>query len=294
MTQPELGFLMLASHLGQPDRQLLTVSQLRRLASAMRNAHGRGEDRPLCQEDLIRCGFDLLLSQRVIELLEDDALLEEYLLEAHRKDCIPLTWVSPLYPGAVRECLRDEAPGCIWAKGNTGLLARPAISVVGSREPDVSNLSFAFEVGRQAAKQGFVLISGNARGSDQAAQAGALEAGGDVISIVADKLCTHPENEHILYLSEDDFDAGFTAARALSRNRLIHSMGKAVFVAQSSLHTGGTWSGTYRNLRSGWRPVYVLDDESAASDALQELGARGCQQSDIPAILKAVAEEHTI
>lgn len=281
MTGPELGFLMLASHLSDGSREILSVSQLRRLATAMRNAQGRGEDRPLEETDLIRCGFDLLFSQRILRLLQDEALLEDYLLKANESDCFPLTWASPNYPAEVRRHLRDEAPGCLWAKGDIGLLEQPKISVVGSRKPGIDNARFAYEVGRQAAMQGFVLVSGNAKGVDQMAQQGALDAGGCVISVVADRLCDRPGQDRVLYLSEEDFDADFSSRRALSRNRVIHSLGRCTFVAQSSLHTGGTWSGTCQNLRNGWSDVFVYQDGSPASAELVGHGAKPCSFRDL-------------
>ena len=46
-----------------------------------------------------------------------------------------------------------------------------------------------------------------------------------------------------------------------------------VFVAQSDVGTGGTWSGCTQNLRHGWSPVICFRDGSAAAQALEDLGA---------------------
>ena len=132
---------------------------------------------------------------------------------------------------------------------------------------------FAEEVGRQAALQGYVLVSGNARGADRAAQESCLAAGGQVISIVADELWKHPLLDNLLYLSEDGFDEAFSRQRALSRNRCIHCLGLKTFVAQSALKTGGTWDGTVKNLRFHWSSVYCYRDGSEASALLEQMGA---------------------
>ena len=77
----------------------------------------------------------------------------------------------------------------------------------------------------------------------------------------------------MLYLSLEDFDGAFSSQRALSRNRVIHTLGCMTLVAQCSLGTGGTWSGTARNLREGWSLVVCFKDGSDASLALQQRGA---------------------
>ena len=66
---------------------------------------------------------------------------------------------------------------------------------------------------------------------------------------------------------------GFSAQRALSRNRCIHALGRMVFVSHSGLKKGGTWDGTAKNLRFGWSPVACFRDGSAASLELEQMGA---------------------
>ena len=144
---------------------------------------------------------------------------------------------------------------------------------MGSRDLRPSNGRFAREVGLQAAGQGYVLVSGNARGADQAAQNACLEAGGRMICVIADSLENKALRENVLYLSEDGFDLTFTNQRALSRNRVIHCMGLRTFVAQSDYQKGGTWDGTVKNLRFGWSPVYCFDDGSVAARKLSDMGA---------------------
>ena len=129
--------------------------------------------------------------------------------------------------------------------------------------------------------QGYVLVSGNARGADQAAQNACLEAGGKVISVVADALVEHSTKENVLYISEDDFDAPFSAQRALSRNRIIHSLGQMTFVAQCGYQQGGTWDGTVKNLRFGYSPVYCFADGSPAQTLLTEMGAQSVEISQL-------------
>lgn len=271
----EKGFLLLSCSFGDPDRRPLTTAQLRTLAMRMEAVDWSGQDRELRLEDLTGLGFKDELAGHMMELLEDRSTLEAYLKRGEVCGCIPASRISPHYPMAVRNRLGMDAPGCIWMKGNPELLGLPGVALVGSRDLHWENQKFAAEVGKQAARQGYVLISGNARGADQIAQSACLEAGGKVISVVADSLLKHRHDDRILYLSEDGFDLPFHAQRALSRNRLIHCMGIRTFVAQARAFQGGTWDGTVRNLRGQWSQVFCFQDGSPAAAELIQMGAEG-------------------
>lgn len=273
MTPREKGFLLLTSQLGNPERRPLTPAQLRTLTARMQAVSMPAEERDLEPRDLMALGYGPDQAQRILALLEERELLEYYLLRGKRAGCVPVTRVSPGYPVILRKRLGAESPGCLWAKGDLSLLERPAVSLVGSRDLRPENRAFAREAGRQAALQGLVLISGNARGADREAQSACQEAGGSVISVVADELEKQAPGERVLYVSEDHFDAPFSPQRALSRNRCIHALGAMVLVAQATLQKGGTWDGTSKNLRFGWSPVYCFPDGSDAARVLEQMGA---------------------
>ena len=274
MNGAERGFLLLTSHLGESGRKPLTTAQLRTLADRIAYAGRSAEDRDLAPEDLTALGYGNALAEHMISLLNEEDVLDYYLRKGQILGCAPVTRVSDGYPVHLRKRLGLDSPGVLWARGDLELLNQPMVSLVGSRELREENWKFAAEVGRQAAQQDYVLVSGNARGADRTAQESCLEAGGKVISVVADELWKQPLQKNVLYLSEDDFEASFSAQRALSRNRVIHALGLRTFVAQASLHTGGTWDGTAKNLQHGWSPVYGFHDDS---DAMTELSQMGLQ-----------------
>lgn len=273
MTGAERGFLLLCCHLGDPERRPLTVAQFRKLARRVRGSEKAPGDRELQLSDLTALGFSRDEGQRILQLLEEEALLDRYLRKAAKSGCIPLTRLTPGYPRRILDALGDDAPGCLWARGDLSLLECPGIALVGSRELKPENERFARQVGVEAAKQGLTLISGNARGADRTAQDACLVSGGGVISIVADRLTDHVPAGRMLYLSEEGFDLEFSSQRALSRNRCIHALGISAIAAQCSLRTGGTWDGSVKNLRFGWSPLYVFDDGSESADLLEQMGA---------------------
>ena len=281
MNGAERGFLLLTSHLGNPQRKVLTTAQLRTLASRMRQFPMPEEDRELTEQDLLKLGYDREMARRIVSLLSEEAVLDYYLAHAARMDCYPVTRANTAYPVLLRQRLGLDSPGCLWAKGDVGILNTPAIALVGSRDLLEENRAFAEAVGYHAAQQGLTLVSGNARGADRTAQKACLEAGGRVISIVADELSRQPLMRNMLYLSEEDFDEPFSAQRALRRNRCIHTLGQMVFVAQCDLGKGGTWDGTAKNLHFGWSPVACYRDGSEASLELEQMGAYLVEQEDL-------------
>ena len=273
MTGAERGFLLLCCHLGDPQRRPLTVAQFRKLARLVRSGDKDMADRDLELSDLTRLGCGKEEAQRILSLLSEEERLDRYLNKGAKFGCIPLTPLSPGYPRRLLSALGDDAPACLWARGDLSLLDRPGIALVGSRDLGPENEAFARQTGTEAAGQGFVLISGNARGADRTAQEAALAAGGAVISILADRLTDHVPGPNTLYLSEEGYDLEFSAQRALSRNRCIHAMGLSAIAAQCTLRSGGTWDGSVKNLRFVWSPLYIFDDGSESANLLEQMGA---------------------
>lgn len=293
MTGPERGFLLLTSRLGDPERKVLTTAQLRTLGRRMQNVPRPHEDRDLEPGDLLALGYDEPTARRIVMLLSEEDRLDWYLTRSKRADCLPITRITAGYPRKLEEKLGLDAPGCLWARGDLSILSMPMVSLVGSREIRENNRRFAEEAGRQAAIQGFALVSGNARGADRIAQEACLEAGGYVVSILADELEKHTPRNRMLQLSEDGFDEPFSAQRALSRNRCIHALGELTLVAQAGYQQGGTWDGTVKNLRFRWSPVRCFDDHSPAAVMLEQMGA-GCVSLEDLSDLEKLAKSEEI
>jgi len=273
LTGPERGFLLLTSQLGDSQRKPLTVAQLRILATRAGMMDAPAEERDLTAADLVGLGYGEEMAKHVLQLLSEEELLRYYLRQGARQSCMPLTRLTDGYPAVVRQRLGLDSPGSLWYKGDAALLNTPKIALVGSRALHPANKRFAREVGRQAARQGYTLVSGNAAGADMEAQKACLEAGGNVIAVVSHGLQEQKIQERVLYLAEDGFDRPFSAQSALSRNRVIHSLGEKTLVAQATLEKGGTWDGTVRNLRFGWSPVFCFRDDDEASRRLADQGA---------------------
>ena len=201
LTGGEYGFLLLTSNLGNPERKPLTVAQMRELFIRSEQMKRSDISRDIDVYDFVSIGYSPKTAQYMINLLHDEVLLQYYLKKARKADCVPITRATANYPVILRKRLALDCPGCLWAKGDVSLLDTPMVSLVGSRDLNPENEKFAQEVGRQAALQGYTLVSGNARGADKTAQHACLAAGGSVISVVADSLETHRIRDRVLYLS---------------------------------------------------------------------------------------------
>ncbi|MDO5401112.1 MAG: DNA-processing protein DprA [Eubacteriales bacterium] len=279
MTGAQRGFLLLCSHLGDPQRRPLTTAQLRLLARRVQTWDRPGEDRELNERDLLALGYGPGAAAQILLLLSQEDVLDHYLQK--NRGMTPVTRADAHYPPLLRRRLGEDAPGCLWTSGDCSLLDSPTVALVGSRDLQPANRDFARAVGLEAARQGLTLVSGNARGADRAAQDACLAAGGRVISVVADELSTKIPSKNLLFVSEEDCDAPFSAQRALSRNRIIHCLGSLVFVAQCTFGQGGTWDGTTKNLDRGWSPVAVFDDGSQSANELEAMGAFAVREADL-------------
>ena len=281
MNPREAGFLLLGSCLGDPARRPLTPPQLQRLAARVRLHPIPGADEEeLTPAHLFKLGCSHSEAEHIVSLLSETDRLSAYLDRAGALGLQCLTRANPRYPRRLMRALGDRAPSVLWFDGNLDLLQRTGLSLVGSRELRPENRAFAQAAGLQMARQGYVLVSGGARGADAAAQASCLTGGGQVIAVLAGPL-TGASHRNLLLCCEDSFDLPFSPARALSRNRLIHILGEKTLVAQAAFGSGGTWAGATENLRRGWSPVFCFTDGSPGAKALLERGATGVTISQL-------------
>jgi predicted Rossmann fold nucleotide-binding protein DprA/Smf involved in DNA uptake len=129
------------------------------------------------------------------------------------------------------------------------------------------------------------LVSGAARGIDQAAMRGALEAGGQVIGVMADSLeraalnRAHRElllDSKLVLISPYDPSAGFNVGHAMQRNKFIYALSDAAVVVNSDYEKGGTWAGAVEQIEKlRLVPIYVRSNGEIGKglEALQRRGA---------------------
>ncbi|KAI4446215.1 hypothetical protein C823_000733 [Eubacterium plexicaudatum ASF492] len=135
----------------------------------------------------------------------------------------------------------------------------------------------------KAAAERLVIYSGGARGIDTVSERAAVELGSAAISFVADSLLTKIRKKDILdaiinkkqlLLSDVKPDVGFSAARAMNRNKYIYTSSYGTFVVASDYNSGGTWAGATEALKNEWTKVLVWQNNKyAGNEKLIEKGA---------------------
>ncbi|CCV14909.1 DNA-processing protein DprA [Mesorhizobium sp. STM 4661] len=220
---------------------------------------------------------------RVRSLIGRGAALGLALEKWQRAGLWVLTRSDPGYPELLKRRLRAESPAVFFGCGNKALLNAGGIAVVGSRDADEEDLAFTANLGKEAASQGFSIVSGGARGVDQSAMLGALDGDGTAIGVLADsllKLATSSRyrkrimSGDLVLITPFNPEAGFNVGNAMSRNRYIYCLADAAIVISSTADSGGTWSGALEDLKNTWVPLWIKPS-TAAGSGNPELVRRG-------------------
>ena len=283
MRPAEEGLLLLCCALGTQDVPL-TPAQYRTLARRVRQTcqAGDGEVTPAYLRAL---GYPEAAALQITALLDRTDTLHRYLEAAAAQGITVLTRLSDGFPARLRRMGETECPPALFCRGDTALLGTRCVALVGSRQLRPDNRRWPVQHKRRSHRKiGLQSAQGAFPRSPASHQTDlSLKAGGRVICFVPDSLLDHPARQNVLYCSAGGYELPFSTPRALARNCLIHAMGEKTLVAQCAEGTGGTWSGSQWNLRRGMSELYVFDDGSAASAALQSCGAE--RLPDIPASL---------
>ena len=267
--------LLLCCALPEDAARPLTLPQFEERGRRVRLLSSSAAD-PLGEvtaRELRRLGYDEAQCARILTLLARREKLRQYLTAAERAGIRPVTRLSEGYPARLWQTLGTRCPAVLFAKGDPALASARCITVVGSRELTAEGRAFAVSAGRLIAEAGLTLCSGGAIGADLAAQGACLAHGGSAVIFPAGPLTDCQAQARTLYLAEQAFDAPFSPARALTRNRYLHAMGEKTLVAQCTRCTGGTWEGAIENLRRGYSPVFVHADGAEGTQALLARGA---------------------
>ncbi|GLR84794.1 hypothetical protein GCM10007857_15040 [Bradyrhizobium iriomotense] len=167
-------------------------------------------------------------------------------LAASRK--LGVSWLAPGEDGyPARLATIDDAPPLLAVRGDAASLMRPMIGIVGSRNASGAGLKFAGQLARELGEAGFVIISGLARGVDQAAHRTSI-ASGTVAVLAGGHDCIYPpEHEDLLAAILDQSGAAISemplgheprARDFPRRNRLISGACLGVVVIEAAQRSG--------------------------------------------------------
>ncbi|MBW2066778.1 MAG: DNA-protecting protein DprA [Deltaproteobacteria bacterium] len=207
---------------------------------------------------------------------------------------------DPLYPELLEKT--DDAPLFLFCEGEIDLFNKKGISVVGTRNPSDLGVRRARKLAMLLAADGYVVVSGLAKGIDTAAHTGAIKAGGRTIAVIGTPLDrSYPkENSALqkviaqghLLVSQFPFTHPVTKFNFPARNYTMSGISRATVVIEASESSGALiqarqcmaqgrhlfilrnlldrddlkWPGQYRE-----KGAFVISDIEDVPNALKEL-----------------------
>lgn len=173
---------------------------------------------------------------------------------------VSIGWpADPEFP--LRLALSGSArPAWLLRRGRFPGESEPACAVVGSRGTPPSLCRAAFRLGRALSAGGVVVVSGLARGADQAAHAGAVSGpGAGTLSVPSRGLLAAPlpAGAEWSFAGVGRPDDPFSAGLAVRRNSVIAALGGAVVLVASGLRGGSAHAVRYA-LREGL-PLFCFE-----------------------------------
>jgi predicted Rossmann fold nucleotide-binding protein DprA/Smf involved in DNA uptake len=250
---------------GTASSDLLSPGEYKRLARHLRKIQHKPADlvSPDAAEVLRACQ-PVINESRMQRLLERGFLLSQAIERWQARAIWVVSRAEAEYPRRLKARLREDAPAVLYGCGDMGLLETGGLAVVGSRHVDDALIDYAMSVGGLAASAGRTLVSGGAKGIDQAAMRGALKAGGKICGVLADSLeKTAMNREHrnllldgqLVLISPYDPSARFNVGNAMQRNKLIYSISGRIAGGEFRFQQGGNLD---RRCRAG-RQAQVRD-----------------------------------
>lgn len=202
------------------------------------------------------------------------------------------------YPAALAEL--SPPPPVLTVLGDTTLLHRPAIALVGARDASAAGRKIAMELAASLGKAGLVVVSGLARGIDGEAHQAALNTG--TIAVLAggvDQI--YPPQHEALYheieqsgliVSERAFGRRATAQDFPRRNRIITGLAVGTVVIEATERSGSLISARMAG-EQGREVMAVpgspLDRRAAGTNRLLREGATLVRHAED--VLEAVASQ---
>jgi len=148
------------------------------------------------------------------------------------------------YPALLAEL--EDAPPVLTYMGEIALAGRPTVAMVGARNASAAAVRFARTLAHDLAREGWVVVSGLARGIDTAAHQGSIEGG--TIGVIAGGIDVvyPPENEALqraiaergLLIAEQPPGTEPRARHFPSRNRIIAGLAQGTVVVEAAPKSG--------------------------------------------------------
>ena len=185
----------------------------------------------------------------------------------------------------------DPPPPLISVLGNIELLARDMVAVVGARNASALGIKFARQIAEDLGAAGLVVVSGLARGIDQAAHTGALKSGKIAVVAGGADIVYPPENRTLynfiresgVIVAEMPLGLPPLQRHFPRRNRIISGLARGTVVVEAAERSGSLITANY-GLEQG-REVFAvpgspLDPRAKGTNRLIREGATLTESAD--------------
>ncbi len=169
----------------------------------------------------------------------------------------------------------------LYYRGDSTLLTRPKVSIVGSRRPSSYTRQYTYDIARSLASRGVVVVSGAAMGVDAISHQGSGSA--NAIAVLPTGIDVHypATNAKLIEDIEDDgltisqFEPGFRATpwSFVLRNEVVVALGEVLVVAEANIDSGSMRSVEFA-LQMG-KEIYVLPHRLGESMGTNDLLGKG-------------------
>lgn len=186
-----------------------------------------------------------------------------------------------------------DPPLLLYAIGDTAYLNRPALAVVGSRNPTAQGSESARAFAVALSQAGLTVVSGLALGVDGAAHDGALQGPAGTVAVVGTGLdrvyprqhrdLAHRIAAHGVLLSEFPIGTQPLPANFPQRNRIIAGMALGTLVVEAALQSGSLITARFalENNREVFAvPGSIHSPQSRGCHALIKQGAKLVESTD--------------
>ena len=200
------------------------------------------------------------------------------------------------YPALLKEI--SDAPLIFCKKGNLAKISKRAVAIVGTRTPTKDGLAVTRKLAAILASEGFVIVSGLAKGIDTAAHQGAIDANGVTVGVLGCDIQTiYPkENSQLAnsicangaLVSEHPFDTQPIPVNLIQRNRIISGISLGTIVVEANENDGAIHTARFAQNQN--RRVYAYrwpSKRPLASGTLKLIadGATGIKISNVSNLL---------
>ena len=210
------------------------------------------------------------------------AQAEEEIATCESRGVKILTYLDYDFPLLLKSI--DDCPPLLFCLGNTSLLNGKTIAIVGSRNASANGLRFAYKIAKNLAEKNQVVVSGFARGIDNAAHKASIDhatiavlAGGvDHIYPPEHEDLYHEIVERGLVVAELPLGSIPKAQNFPQRNRIISGISNGVAVIEASLKSGSLITAKFaiqQNRDVFAVPGFPLDPRYQGNNYLLKQGA---------------------